>query len=148
MSASPSTNSRQGVLQNLKVVVVDDDDDARTLAAFVLRMAGARVFEADNAADAFELVRGDAPDAIVSDLAMPHEDGYSLMRRIREISTGIGAVALSAFSGPDDRRRSFESGFDIHLSKSGTTDALVNAVHAVAASVAPTERSLPRSTHG
>lgn len=147
MSASPSSSSRQGTLQNLKVVVVDDDDDARTLAAFVLRMAGARVFEADNAADAFELVRGDAPDVIVSDLAMPHEDGYSLMRRIRAVNNSIGAVALSAFSGPEDRRRSFEAGFDIHLSKSGTTDALVNAVHAVVAPTAPYGRDATRSTH-
>lgn len=115
------------MLEDIQIVLVDDDEDARTLSAVVLRIAGAKVFEADNAVDGFYLVADRKPDVIVSDLAMPCEDGYSLIRRIRSMSA-VAAIALSAFSQNEDRVRSTEAGFDLHLPKPCAPYELVSAV--------------------
>ena len=78
-----ATSGVRGVLEGLRIVIVDDDGDARELLATVLTQRSARVFAADCAAEAFELLVRERPDLLISDIAMPEEDGYTLVGRRR-----------------------------------------------------------------
>ena len=97
------------VLDGLRILVVEDNDDARDLVSFILAAAGASVEATASAADGFEALRSSLPQVLVSDIGMPNEDGYSLMRRIRALQSKEGgdtpAIALSAFARVEDRRR-------------------------------------------
>ena len=108
-------------LSGLNVLVLDDELDARELVEAVLRKAGAAVVLASNVAEAFELLRAQKPDVIVSDIGMPGEDGYFFIRRLRTLSREEGgripAVALTAYARPDDRRRALAAGFQNHAAK-------------------------------
>jgi PAS domain S-box-containing protein len=108
-------------LKGVRVLVVDDDPDARHLLARVLRDCDADVTMAASAAEAFDGFERAAPDVIVSDIGMPGEDGYSLIRRIRATEAAQGtntpAVALTAFARPEDRRRAVLAGYQVHLPK-------------------------------
>ena len=102
------------------IVAVDDDQDTRELLQSVLENAGARVHAAASADEAIALCRAVQPDAIVSDIAMPGRDGYSLMQELRESpesSVPRVAVALSAYAAPADRERSLAAGFNWHVAK-------------------------------
>ena len=82
---------------------------------------GARVTTAASAAEAMLALQGDPPDVLLSDIGMPGEDGYSLIRRVRQRSEADGgkvlAVALTAFARSDDRARALEAGFQAHVAK-------------------------------
>ena len=121
-------------LHGVRIVVVDDDDDARELMADVLADAGATVAKARSAGDAFAAVQAQPPDLVVSDIGMPGEDGYSLLRRIRALPAGSGgnvpAIALTAYARPEDVRAAMDAGFQVHLAKPIRPDALVDAVAA------------------
>jgi CheY-like chemotaxis protein len=101
--------------------VVDDEPDARDLIARLLRSRGAEVMTADCAAQAFELLRQTRPHVLLSDIGMPEEDGYALIRRVRELPADRGgrtpAAALTAFARAEDRLQALNSGFDTHLAK-------------------------------
>lgn len=122
----------RGVLQGLRIVVVDDDDDARDLLATVLTQRSAEVFVAETAADAFELVQRELPNALISDIAMPEEDGYMLIGRVRHLPEDRGgnttAIALTAYAGRADRKRALDAGFNTHFSKPVDIDKLVLAL--------------------
>lgn len=111
------------VLDGVVVVVVDDESSARELVAEILRQHGAIVKKADSAAAAFELIRAAprVPDLLVSDISMPDEDGYMLIRKIRNLPRDEGgaipAVALTAFGRMEDRVRALSAGFQMHLPK-------------------------------
>jgi len=108
-------------LDGVRILVVDDEKDARELMVEVLRGYGAEVDAAPSALDAFEAIRTNPPSALVSDIAMPEEDGYSLIRRIRnhddERVATIPAVAVTAYARLSDRVRALSAGFQSHLSK-------------------------------
>ena len=110
-------------LAGVRVLVVDDEPDARDLIARLLRARGAEVAAAASAAEAMEaLGRGPRPDVLLSDIGMPDEDGYSLVRRIRAAEAGQGApplpaAALTAFARAEDRHRALEAGFQTHIPK-------------------------------
>jgi PAS domain S-box-containing protein len=108
-------------LADIHVLVVDDDADGRRLVATVLRQCGAKVTEVDSAAAGLEALRESKPDVLISDIGMPGEDGYSLIRKVRalpaEMGGNIPAAALTAYAGVEDRRRILRAGFQIHLSK-------------------------------
>ncbi len=110
-------------LRGLQIVVVDDEADARDLVATVLRQQGAEVLTAGSAEDAFRLIASAArtPDLLVSDVSMPAEDGYSLIRKIRRLPPQQGgrvpAVALTAFGRMEDRVSALTAGFQMHLPK-------------------------------
>ncbi len=127
-----TTSGVRGVLEGLRVVIVDDDPDARDLLATVLTQRSAQVFAADNAAEAFELLGREQPDVLISDIAMPEEDGYMLIRRVRALAEGEGgrtpAFAVTAYAGPADRRRALEAGFDGHFAKPIDVDLLVDVL--------------------
>jgi signal transduction histidine kinase/CheY-like chemotaxis protein len=123
-------------LAGVRVLVVDDEPDAREVAATVLERCGAQVTVAASASQALEALQRTRFDVLVSDVGMPEEDGYSLMRRIRGLATQRGgavpAVALTAYAGEQDRLRSLEAGFQTHLSKPMQPAELVAVVASLA----------------
>jgi PAS domain S-box-containing protein len=116
----------------LRVLVVDDDDDVREALLRLLQQHGADVTGASSAAAGFAAVLARAPDAIVSDVAMPGEDGLSFIRRVRLLAPDQGgrvpAAALSAYASGEDRRLALRAGFQEHLRKPVEPAQLVAAV--------------------
>ncbi|MCL1474229.1 response regulator [Argonema antarcticum] len=108
-------------LNGLQVLVVDDDADTRLFLCTVLEQCGANVTLASSASSAFEVIQNLKPDILVSDIGMPEEDGYSLIRKVRSLSPEQGgmipAVALTAYARSEDRTRSLLEGFQIHIPK-------------------------------
>ncbi len=121
-----------GNLRGVKVLVVDDEVDSREFMMFVLSDSGAAVRAASCAAEAFEAAAAFVPDVLVSDIGMPEEDGYSLLRKLRSLGPQSGrkfrAIALTAYARDEDRDRAFAAGFDRHLPKPVSPDVLVEAV--------------------
>lgn len=119
-------------LQAVRVLVVDDDEDARELLRALLESRGAEVLVASSVADALEMMDGE-PEVVVSDIAMPEADGYALVRslRAREGAAGgrrLPVIAVTAYAGASDRARALEAGFDLHFAKPVDLDALANAI--------------------
>ena len=107
-------------LTGLHILVVDDEADAREVMRFMLERGGARVRIADSAAAALDAVREERPDLVISDIGMPIEDGYVMVRRLRAMEDGarrLPAIALTAYASEEDSRRARVAGFDAHLSK-------------------------------
>ena len=119
-------------LAGVRVLVVDDEPDARDLVATVLRARGAEVTTAPNAAEALALVATRRFVAMVSDVGMPETDGHSLIGQIRTLAGSQGvrlpAIALTAYSREEDKRRALEAGFNAYLAKPVEPDELVQAV--------------------
>jgi CheY-like chemotaxis protein len=119
-------------LEGLRIVIVDDDTDARDLLATVLIQRNAQVHTAHCAADALELVERERPDVLLSDIAMPEADGYMLIARVRALPPERGgrtpAIAVTAYAGALDCKRAIDAGFDVHLSKPIDIDALVDVL--------------------
>ena len=124
-------------LDDRKVLVVDDEADARELVCTILERSGAECRTAESAAAALETFRRFRPDVLLSDIAMPHTDGYELVRRIRSLPAGEGgctpAIALTAYARPEDGDRARAEGFDEHLSKPVDPRRLVELLAAVCA---------------
>ena len=121
-------------LAGVHVLVVEDDDDARTLVAAVLERQGADVSTAASVADALRALETRVPDVLLSDIAMPGTDGYELIRQVRARPewSRIGAAALTAFVSPADRGRVLLAGFDTHVSKPVEPAELTAVVSALA----------------
>src|SRR5690606_32638334 len=104
-----------------KVLVVDDEPDARELLTRVLTHYEATVESAANAEVAIELVKRWGPDVIVSDIGMPGTDGYEFIRRVRALSPNQGArtpaIALTAFARSEDRTQAMLAGYQLHVAK-------------------------------
>jgi CheY-like chemotaxis protein len=119
-------------LGGVRVLVVDDEPDARELVFTVLELAGATVEMAGSAAEALTMLRRQPPDVLVSDLGMPDEDGFELMRQVRALGPERGgavpAIALSAYTRGEDKMRAAAAGFDSHVSKPVSADDLVAAI--------------------
>jgi PAS domain S-box-containing protein len=122
LTAAPLKSSSAGVrLDGLRILVVDDDRDALDVASAVLGGAGAAVRTCASASEALEVLRQWRPDVMVSDIEMPGEDGYSLIRKVRalggEEGSRIPAVALTAYGRAEDRVRTLAAGYDLHVAK-------------------------------
>jgi CheY-like chemotaxis protein/two-component sensor histidine kinase len=119
-------------LDGLKVLVVDDDEDARQLLEEILSVRGARVATAPSAAVALAEVQTFRPDVLVSDIAMPGGDGYGLIRAVRALPSERGgrtpAVAVTAHARTQDSERAFAAGFQSHLTKPVEISRLVTTV--------------------
>jgi CheY-like chemotaxis protein len=113
-----SANER---LHGLRVLVVDDEPDARDLLATILTRCGSDVRCSESAADAIQAFSEWNPDLLVSDIGMPNEDGYSLIRRLRQLNStrakSIPAVALTAYATDEDRSQALAAGFQLHVAK-------------------------------
>ncbi|HEV7393767.1 MAG TPA: ATP-binding protein [Burkholderiales bacterium] len=123
-------------LSGIKVLVVDDEPDARDLIQRVLAECDAQVLTAGSAAEALALVKAEKPHVLVSDIGMPEVDGYELLRRVRALGPTRGgnlpAVALTAFARSEDRTRALHAGFLVHVSKPVEPSELVATVASVA----------------
>jgi len=132
---SPAVNEPP-TLAGVHVLVVDDEADARDLVSAVLQESGARVTTASSAAAAMDALVSNDVAVIVSDVAMPAEDGYSLMHRLRGAgpprARDIPSLALTAFARAEDRQRAAAAGFHVHLAKPVDPSALVATVAALA----------------
>lgn len=119
-------------LSGLRVLLVDDDEDALQLLSMLLGRHGAEVSAATSSADALAKLEQVRPDVFVSDVGMPDVDGYELVRMVRALETGLGgrtpALALTAYAGEDDRLLAFSAGFDEHLAKPVEPETLVSAI--------------------
>jgi len=128
-SSLPSPSS---LLTGISVLVVDDDDGSRDVVAAYLESRDAVVLTASSAAQAIEMVQRERVDVLLADIAMPHEDGYALIRRLRAMDArGIGAIpaaALTAFARDEDRKQTLQAGFQMHLTKPVDRRSLIEAV--------------------
>jgi len=119
-------------LEGLAVLVVDDDDESRAIVAAYLQGHRAVVLTAASAGQAFDVLRRERVDVLLADIAMPGEDGYSLIRKIRKDSrmatSSIPAAALTSFARDEDRQRALQAGFQLHLSKPVDPRSLIEAV--------------------
>lgn len=121
-------------LAGADVLVVDDDRDTREMLRSVLEQSGAVVRTASSVEEAVAAFDIRSPDILVSDIGMPGEDGYSLIRKIRERSSGhdVPALALTAFARSEDRRRALGAGFQMHLAKPVEPAELITAIASLA----------------
>lgn len=133
-TASPEVRSVR--LDDLRVLLVDDSDDGLALTALVLTQAGARVQSARSVREALELIEKDPPDVLVSDIGLPDQDGYALIREIRghEVAHSgfLPAVALTGYARAADRDRILAAGFQSHVTKPLDPLALTAAIAAIA----------------
>ena len=122
-------------LNGLKVLVVDDDSDAREAVSAALAQCGARTAAVGSAREALQMLPEFKPDVLVSDIGMPGEDGYSFIRRVRALThrvADVPAVALTAYSQPEDQRRALMAGFQKFVPKPVQVEELAAVVHALA----------------
>ena len=131
-------NGNRPALQGAQILVVDDDPDALEMLTVVLTEAGAAVRTAASATEALALLRWIRPDVLVSDLAMPDEDGYSLIRNLRAIERESGretpAVALTAYVRVQDRARAQAAGFNVFVEKPVDPEELIAVLAGIAES--------------
>lgn len=122
--------------EGLTVLLVDDEEDAREALRLILQQNGMVVTTAASAREAFELLVRLKPDILLSDIAMPGEDGLSLIRRVRLLpATGGGlipAAVLSAYAGAGDRRKAFLAGFQHHIAKPVDPSHLLTVIASMA----------------
>jgi PAS domain S-box-containing protein len=125
-------------LAGVKVLVVDDEPDAREMVRRLLIGCRAEVVVAASASEALEAIERFRPNILVSDVGMPHHDGYELIRRVRMLGEGLGninAIALTAFARLEDRTRAMLAGYQMHLAKPIEPSELVVAIASLAGRV-------------
>jgi CheY-like chemotaxis protein len=108
-------------LDDLRILVVDDSADGRALTSLMLTQAGASVTAVASVREALQMLDVERPDALVSDIGLPDEDGYGLIRQIRQYETEHGgflpAVALTGHARAEDRARILAAGFQAYVPK-------------------------------
>lgn len=131
LESSAATGARRGAtgplgdgkLEGLRVLIVDDEADARELLSAMLEQRGAQVTAVASAAEAIDCLVGNGllPDVLVSDLGMPNEDGFDLISKVRTLEPERGgripAIALTAYARPEDRARALAAGYEMHVPK-------------------------------
>jgi PAS domain S-box-containing protein len=132
--SQPRLMPPRDALAGVRVLVVDDDDDGRQLTAEILSAYGAEVAAASAADEAIGVVLTRPIDVVISDISLPGEDGYSLLRRLRSVTDGraVAAVALTAHATHADAARAAEAGFERHFSKPFEPADLVDAIGEIA----------------
>ena len=136
--APPGAFDRE-TLAGLRVLVVDDERDARELFAKTLAECGAQVLTAGSATAALDALERERPDVLLADIGMPGEDGYALIARVRALPPERGgrtpAAALTAYARGEDRLRALRSGFQIHLPKPVKAAELITVIARLAGRV-------------
>src|SRR5262249_55803021 len=123
-------------IRRRRVLIVDDDDDTRELAKEALTCAGVRAVTAASAAEAFDAIAADPPDAIVADIGLPLVSGYEFVRQLKTDgrTAGIPAVALTAYGGAEARDAALTAGFSAYVRKPYDPRALVALLSGLIAS--------------
>ncbi|HYY55893.1 MAG TPA: response regulator [Pyrinomonadaceae bacterium] len=124
------------VLDGLRIMIVDDEADTRDMIAAALKQCGAEVKGCESAAEAMAALQSWEPDLLISDIGMPEEDGYSLIKKVRQLDEQrygqIPAVALTAYASPEDRIRILSAGFQMHVAKPVEPEELVTIIANIA----------------
>ncbi|MEO7056213.1 MAG: ATP-binding protein [Caldimonas sp.] len=120
-------------LRDASILVVDDDDENRAVMIALLGRFGAAATGAGNAAEAMAALQAEVPALVLCDIGMPDADGYALLQRMREVSTALPVIALTAFARPEDRQAALASGFDDHIAKPAEPASAVKTCAAVIA---------------
>jgi PAS domain S-box-containing protein len=129
--------SRMGAvrLDGVHVLLVEDDDDSRKLLATMLKRHGARVTPTKSAAEALAVFEGELPDVLISDIGMPDQDGYELMRKLRALPPERGgktpAIALTGYASRKDKERALSSGYQQHMAKPIEQADMIKAIAAL-----------------
>jgi CheY-like chemotaxis protein len=123
----------RGNLAGLSILVVDDTIDSLEMLSLLLQLHGASVTSAESAREALDLYERQNFDVVVSDIGMPVEDGYTLIRKLRGIEAGraappVPAVALTGYAEYADRNRAIEAGFQDHLRKPVDANRLISII--------------------
>ncbi|RYZ09076.1 MAG: response regulator [Myxococcales bacterium] len=128
--------SQSAELQGVTILAVEDHPDSLELLTEALRALGAIVFPAATSREAFQLLLEQRPQLVVSDIGLPDEDGFSLMRRIRALGAEQGgstpSIAVSAFTSAEDRRRAAAAGFQDFVAKPVDFSQLISSIQALA----------------
>ena len=128
-------NESERILDGLKILLVDDDPDTRDLVSAILTRCGGQVRTICSAAEAIREFDDWNPDLLVSDIGMPHEDGYSLIKKLRKLESKrareIPALALTAYATDDDRLLALSTGFQMHIAKPVEPKTLIDSIAAI-----------------
>jgi PAS domain S-box-containing protein len=126
-------------LAGVAVLVVDDDPDSRDVVTAFLQDASARVVTASSAAEALSVLEREPVDILLADIAMPGEDGYALIRKVRALESpikAVPAVALTSFTGNGHGQQALQAGFQLHLGKPIESRTLIDALASLASPMA------------
>ena len=134
-ASPPPTGNGEGRLDGISILLVEDDRDTRESLALVFEHMGAQVVSVETAATALaEIVRA-RPDVLVSDIGLPGEDGYHLIRSVRlrdaDADRRLPAIAVTAYVRVEDRVRSFVAGFDAHVDKPAEPNAIAELIRSL-----------------
>ena len=128
-------NSRER-LSDVRVLIVDDDNDTREMLRFILEQAGAQVLPAGSVPDAIEIYKTSKPKVIVADIGMPEYNGYALVAQIQEQDEKLGrstpVIALTAYTSPADEQTALTAGFKKYLSKPFEPAEIIEAIRELA----------------
>ena len=127
----PATDSTVS-LQALRILLVEDDRDSREAIATLLVAAGAEVVAVASVRAAMDAIADEVPDVILSDIGLPVEDGFVLIRNVREGGSAVPAIALTAYTRPEDRARALGAGFRAHIAKPIDALELLNVIESCA----------------
>ena len=115
-----------------RILLVEDNDDSREMLELVFEQHGMTVTSVATAAEGLQALKQIKPDVLISDIGLPNEDGYQLIRKVRELSPEDGgltpAIALTGYVSLQDRNHAFEVGYQEHLSKPVDIDKLLDLV--------------------
>jgi PAS domain S-box-containing protein len=138
-SPAPTSDAwvlNQAALQGVRVLLVDDEEDARESVRVLLERSGAEVAAVGSAADALARIQSLRPHVLLSDIAMPEEDGYRLIRRVRDLPAHRGgrtpAAALTAYASREDRRNALLAGYQEHIPKPPDPAKLIQLIEELA----------------
>ena len=132
--SSPAPESENNLvfngLENVRLLLVDDDEDSLFLLTTIVENSGASVVTADSVKGALEVLKKFKPHVLISDIGMPDEDGYALIRKVRALypEEKIPAIALTAYAREEDRLQALEAGFHKHLTKPFRPEELLAAI--------------------
>ena len=133
---SPGPDSLAG----LRILLVDDEPEARQIFTTVIQRTGAEVKACETASEALQTIEEWRPDVLMSDIAMPEEDGYSFIGKVRSLPRDKGgatpAAALTALARDEDRKRALDAGYQMHIAKPVSTGQLVTLIARLAGRVA------------
>ena len=127
----PKSPEDRNVLQGIRVLVVEDEQDTRELLRFLLESHGARATTSDNVTDALASFTNDHPDVVVTDIGMPGYNGYAFIAAVRKQTSGARqtpVIALTAYSTPADRDTALISGFNEYLAKPFDPEQLIHTI--------------------
>lgn len=128
----PIPSSEPASLAGRRVLIVEDEPDARELLHFVLEDAGMVVTSVGSVPEALAALSAERPQILVSDVGLPGQDGYALLRAVRDLPAarggGVVAVAVTALGRDEDRRNAIDAGFDVHLSKPVDPETLLHVL--------------------